>query len=107
MQKKVSGSVQSRGINVRTHTCNMASIELEAQGDAVPPRLRSDPDKPGQNWLRDPVQNHLSWVCVGMENLARQKTNKSWTLSEGNELFMSYLSFSPTCKHYILLYTHP
>lgn len=60
-------------LTCRTLTCNLASVKLEAKGDAVLPRLRPDPNKAGQNWLRDTVQNHLCWVCVRMENLKKDK----------------------------------
>lgn len=52
-----------------THTCNLTSVELEAKGNAIPPGLWSDPNKAGQHWLWDSVQNHLGWVSVSVENL--------------------------------------
>lgn len=51
------------------HTCDLTSIELKAQGNAIPPGLGSDPNKAGQHRLWDSVQDHLSWVGVGVENL--------------------------------------
>lgn len=54
-------------------TCNLASVEFEAQGDAISPGLWSDPNEAGQNWLWDAVQNHLGWVRVGVENLGEKE----------------------------------
>lgn len=53
-------------------TCNLAAVELEAQGDAVLPGLRSDPHEANQDGLRDPVEHHLGGVGVGVENLRRR-----------------------------------
>lgn len=98
---KKKGNITVRHRHTHTHTCNLASVDLEAQGDAVLPGLRSDADKACQNRLRDPVQNHLSWVCVCVENLVRTKTNRRQTevgYCQKKLLYapgLSYLSFSP------------
>lgn len=63
--------------NFLTHTCNLAPVQLKTQGDAIPPGLWPDPNEPGQNWLRDPVENHLGWVCVAVENLVEQRQTKA------------------------------
>lgn len=67
----------------RTHaherTCNLASVELETKGDAVLPGLWSDPNEPGQDRLRDTVENHFGRICVSVENLdskGKQRTSK-------------------------------
>jgi len=101
--------------HTHTHTCNLASVELEAQGDAVPPSLRSDANKPGQDWLRDAVQNHLGWVCVGVENLGRRRGDEQRLLSErrctahvGVSLISLFLTHThpPTVRGFTRLHTH-
>lgn len=58
-------------------TCDLAAVELEAQGNAVLPGLRSDPHEASQDGLRDPVEHHLGGVGVGVENLpGRSETEK-------------------------------
>lgn len=69
-----------------TSTCNLASIELKPQGNAILPGLRSDPNKASQHWLWDSVQNHFSRVCVGVKNL-EWNSKKSRLVSVG--LFVS------------------
>lgn len=57
---------------VHARTCNLASVELKSKGDAILPGLRPDPNKPGQDRLRDAVQHHLGRVRVSVESLGNK-----------------------------------
>ena len=59
-------------------TRDLTAVKLEPQRDAVLPRLRSDSYEAGEDRLRDPIENHLRGVCVGVENLYRER--KRWDL---------------------------
>lgn len=88
----------------RTHaherTCNLASVELETEGDAILPGLWSDPNEPGQDRLRDAVENHLGRICVSVENL-ESKGKVGYYQEEMccNLAVLSYFSFSVRHTH--------
>lgn len=50
-------------------TCYLTAIKFEPQCNAILPRLRSDPDKAGQDRQRDAIEDHLCGICISMENL--------------------------------------
>lgn len=53
-------------------TSYLTAVKFKPQRDAVLPRLRSDPDKAGQDRLWDAIEDHLCGICIGMEHLSRQ-----------------------------------
>lgn len=68
-------------------TRDLTAVKLEAQCNAVRPRLRSDSYKAGQDWLWDPIENHLCGIRIPVENLSRERSR--WN-------FMLILSFPST-----------
>lgn len=58
-----------RGRRFIVLTRDLTAVELEPQRDAVLPRLRSDSYEAGQDRLRDPIENNLRGISVGVENL--------------------------------------
>lgn len=62
-----------RGRRVVFLTRDLTAVELEPQRNAVLPRLRSDSYEAGQDRLRDPVEDHLRGISIGMENLCIER----------------------------------
>lgn len=50
-------------------TRDLTAVKLEAQRNAILPRLRSDSNEASKNRLGDPIENHLGGISVAMENL--------------------------------------
>lgn len=61
-------------------TRDLTAVKLEAQCDAVGPRLRSDSYKAGQDRLWDPIENHLCGIWIPMENLLRGRSRWDFML---------------------------
>lgn len=62
-------------------TCNLTAVKFEPQRDAILPRLRSDPDKAGQDRLGDAIEDHLCGICISMENLRGRGNEQEFNLS--------------------------